>query len=620
MSLNAGISRFAAFVSAAALAFSLSGCMMHETAAATLVPQDGVALGGRLMGGQQPVSGATVYVVQTGTSGYGNSTLGANLATTSDANGSYSFPAGSYTCPSATTPILLEARGGNPGLAAGTNNAAIFMVAVAGLCGQLTPTTPIIINELTTVAAAYVLRPFMNGNNVGVPNSNAVGMVNAIATYNNLVNNSRGDTPGAAVPAGEAIPSLMIRSLANSLSACVNTTDGTSTACQNLFAYAQTATAGTTANVFVASAGIAAHPQTNAGLIYSLAPATPPFGPALITNPVDWAMNIVYTSGRLKSIHVALDVDAGGNVFVLTQGGSSGTVEELSNSGTLLRGDLLNNFIDGPTGLAINTLGQVAVTSATPGAASVLLMDGTGTLVSTYTDSNVLTAPSGVAFDAASNLVVTDSGANDILVLTTGTGGVAATLVRTVVDAGGPTNPALDGAGNLWLGKLGTNTVDRFAGGATGIKTSYTNSSVASNAYLSFDNAGNAITCGNGLYLFTFASSGYAATGLPTYESGAGGHKGMRVDGLGGAWCGLSYGSATYRLFHATSGFASSLYRSYNNAVPVISAGVAIDRSGNVWVASGVANTGLYEVVGAAAPVVTPVAGNLAANTFGSRP
>ena len=46
---------------------------------------------------------------------------------------------------------------------------------------------------------------------------------------------------------------------------------------------------------------------------------------------------------------------------------------------------------------------------------------------------------------------------------------------------------------------------------------------------------------------------------------------------------------------------------------------MAIDGSGNLWVANFTGNT-LTEFVGLAAPVVTPIAAGVANNTLGTRP
>jgi DNA-binding beta-propeller fold protein YncE len=49
--------------------------------------------------------------------------------------------------------------------------------------------------------------------------------------------------------------------------------------------------------------------------------------------------------------------------------------------------------------------------------------------------------------------------------------------------------------------------------------------------------------------------------------------------------------------------------------------GIAIDPSGNVWVANNVASTGgVFEIVGAAAPTVTPIALALKNGAVGAKP
>ncbi len=608
-------------ICAGLLCILLTGCTLQNTALPD--PVQGAAFGGKLMGGQQPVTGATVYIVATGTSGYGNAPLGGGLLaqTTSDGSGNFAFPAGSYTCPSSTLPILIEARSGNPGLTAGTLNTAIFMVAALGPCGALTPSTFVIINEVTTVAAAYTLRPFMNGNNIGVPSSNAAGLSNAILTYNNLVNNARGTAPGAAVPAGAAIPTLVIHSLANSLAACINSSDVTSTACQNLFTDAQTATSGTTANTFVAAAGIASHPGLNATAIYNLAGSTPPFQPALTSAPLDWTIPIVYTSGLLKQAAVGIDVDASGNVFVATTGGFAGTVEELSNSGTLVRSAIGNTVIDGPTSLAIDTLGRIAVTSATSGDQSVLLFDSSNNLVSYYQNSTNLVTPNYVSFDASNRMIVSDSGSNKILAITPATSGNPGTLNTVVAEAGGPTGAQSDGSGNIWVSNTNIVQIERYAGGLTGTRGIYNNASFSvQNGQFSFDNTGLAYAGGSGIYQIAFTNTNppaYSARASNISSSNSPINKGYRVDGLNGTW--IALGGYPVRLIHYTAGFVDEygVYYTSGNAAP---AGLAIDRSGNVWLASNTLNVGLTEVVGAAAPVVTPVMANVVNNTFGTRP
>jgi hypothetical protein len=93
---------------------------------------------------------------------------------------------GDYTCPSATSLVYVVAVGGNPGLAAGTNNTALTLMAALGACGNLTASTPIRINELTTVAAVWALAPYMNSyRSIGSDAGEATGIADAftLATY-----------------------------------------------------------------------------------------------------------------------------------------------------------------------------------------------------------------------------------------------------------------------------------------------------------------------------------------------------------------------------------------------------------------------------------------------------
>jgi hypothetical protein len=44
---------------------------------------------------------------------------------------------------------------------------------------------------------------------------------------------------------------------------------------------------------------------------------------------------------------------------------------------------------------------------------------------------------------------------------------------------------------------------------------------------------------------------------------------------------------------------------------------IAVDGSGNVWLST---NSGVIEIIGAATPVVTPIATGVKNNTLGTRP
>jgi len=117
---------------------------------------------------------------------------------------------GLYTCPSASAQMYLVATGGDSG--AGTNSSLALMAAL-GSCGNLSLSTFVNIDEVTTVAAVYSLAPFTATNSgtpgasVGTSSTNSQGLTQAFATANNLVNTASGLPSGASLPAGATIPS-----------------------------------------------------------------------------------------------------------------------------------------------------------------------------------------------------------------------------------------------------------------------------------------------------------------------------------------------------------------------------------------------------------------------------
>src|ERR1039458_7037450 len=114
------------------------------TTASTLT---GSSLSGQVKGGQQPISGATIQLYQVGTAGDGSSAAPLGSSTTTNPSGGFTIT-GDYTCPGSNPEVYLLATGGNPGLANGTNNAAINLIAALGSCSSLSPSTFINLNEV----------------------------------------------------------------------------------------------------------------------------------------------------------------------------------------------------------------------------------------------------------------------------------------------------------------------------------------------------------------------------------------------------------------------------------------------------------------------------------------
>ena len=257
-------------VTASLAATLLSGCALNGVSNSGAAA-DSVTLAGSIHGGQQPVSGATIqlYAVGTTANGAASTPLIAG-SVTSDSQGGFNIT-GTYSCTNASQ-VYLVASGGNPG--AGTNSYSVLAAAL-GSCANLSSSTFINVDELTTVAAAYTLAPFEGSSytSIGANMSAApgnVGLPNAFGTAGILVDTSSG-IETANLPAGITLPATKLNSLADILAACVNSTGGSSTACTQL-----NSVTGAT-NTFDAAFYIAKNPGTTGVLgLYSLVSGAAP--------------------------------------------------------------------------------------------------------------------------------------------------------------------------------------------------------------------------------------------------------------------------------------------------------------------------------------------------------
>jgi hypothetical protein len=210
-------------------------------------------LSGIVHGGQQPVTGAKVYLYAAGSAGYRSaSTSLLNTSTsgvstdgngkgyvTTDSSGNFNIT-GDWSCTNGTEQVYILALEGNPGLTNGTNNSALALIAALGPCNSLVSTYPyIVIDEVTTVASVWALQQFMaDATHIGASSTNAAGLSNAFAQVPNIVDIATG-LALAKTPAGNGkVPQSKIDTLSDILAPCVNSASGASTACGNLFSAA----------------------------------------------------------------------------------------------------------------------------------------------------------------------------------------------------------------------------------------------------------------------------------------------------------------------------------------------------------------------------------------------
>ena len=366
-------------------------------------------LQGNFHGGQQPVSGVTVQLYAVSASGYYQAAMPLLAQPAmSDQNGGFTLPA--YSC-AGVDQVYLVGTGGNPGLAAGTNNPALALMAALGSCANLlknADTTFITVNELTTVAAAWSLAHFMSGPaTAGTSSGNPAGVVNAFAGAAKVVDTSSGTMPGPMLPAGATLPVNEINSLADILAYCVNSTGDTSNAnspCAVLFSAATPPGGSAPADTITAALNIARFPANNVASLYVLATPSGPFQPTLRNQPDNWLVAIRYTGGGLNHPG-SLAIDAANNVWATNS--SANSVSEFANSGLALSPS--SGFTDpslaAPSAVAADATGNAWVTNA--GANSVTRIAPQGASFASYTGGG-LSAPSAIAIDGFGNVFITN--------------------------------------------------------------------------------------------------------------------------------------------------------------------------------------------------------------------
>jgi glucuronoarabinoxylan endo-1,4-beta-xylanase len=282
------------------MTISIPGCGGVSSSPVTTAPSTltGNSVRGQVKGGQQPVQGATIQLYQVGTAGDGSSAAPLGSSTTTSQSGGFTIT-GNYTCPVSNPQVYLLATGGNPGLAPGTNNTAIDLIAALGSCTSLTNSTFINVNEVTTVAAVAALLPYMTSpTGIGSGTSDASGLSAAFTLASQYASTVTGTAPGTSVPAGDAVPSTLINSLAGIVSACVNSAGGVAgdgSNCGTLFTDSTPSGGAAPTNVATALLNILNNSTSNLASLFGLLPATPPFQPVLTAAPSSWGISLITT-------------------------------------------------------------------------------------------------------------------------------------------------------------------------------------------------------------------------------------------------------------------------------------------------------------------------------------
>jgi len=611
----------------------LTGCSLSPTA--PLTPATGPAISGVVHGGQQPISGARVYLAAAGATAYGgpiSSLLNSNVATNNpgqsgqdgnghyyvltDSNGNFKI-SGDYTCTSGQVVYVLTYGGS---ASAGVNDSAMLM-AILGTCpsgGNFATSTPFItVNEVTTIAAAYAMAGFaVDVNDVSSSNTalSITGIQNAFANAGNLVSLATGFALATTPNGNGTVPQATINTLANILAACVNTngtvTGGLNpTACYTLFQNAQSnaATPVVPTDTATAAINIAHSPAANVSALYNLQVATAPFAPTLGTLPNDFTLGISFTGGGLAS-SLGIAIDAAGEAWVTNF--TSNSITKFSPLGAVLSGagGYTTGGFDNPIGIAIDTSTNVWV--ANEQGYNVIELHSSG---SPYTNSPYdggIDNPIDVAIDASGNAWLSAFG-NSVTKIAP-----AGASISTYSSIGGldyPRGIAIDGSGYAW-------TTDYYSNGITALSNAgsptagspYSGGGVNEPIAIAMDGAGNAWISNYGNNsVAKLANSGSAISSSAGY-TGGGLNKpnecAIAIDGAGSAWI-ANQGSNSVTVISSANAFLSGANGFTGGSLNTPSS-VAIDGSGDAWITNSVGAT-VTELIGAAVPVITPISAGL---------
>ena len=514
-------------------------------------------------------------------------------------------------------------------------------MAVLGNCpsaGNFATATPfIVVNEVTTVAAAYAMAGFaLDATDVSSSGSalSETGIANAFANAANLADLASGSAL-ATTPGGNGTPPQSeIYTLANVLAACINSSSMTNpTACSTLFSSALSGgTTGTQpTDTATAAINIAHNPGANVGVLYGLAAATPPFAPALTAQPNDFTVGIQFTGGGLNDPY-SIAIDGAGDVWAANNGGSVGTVTELASNGTAISSPI--GYTDathgGFFGIAIDLSGNAWVPSNTGNclvefSSLGVVSSGVGGFTGGGLNDPYAVAVDGLGNVWATNIGVSGAGANSVSEFTnggsptsTGTGYIGGNLSD-------PFSIAMDSTGNAWVANKSNSTVTKLdsTGTVQSGMNGYNGGGLSVPYSVAIDGGGNVwiadqggIGTGNVAELSNGGddispSSGYTGGGLSSPDA-------IALDGAGNAWVADQTHNAIEEFLNS-GGTAISPSTGY--VVPGVNqtVAIAVDGSGDVWVADP-STIQLTELVGAAAPVVTPLAAGALNSTLATRP
>ncbi|GGA57694.1 hypothetical protein GCM10011507_06310 [Edaphobacter acidisoli] len=640
-------------------------------------------LSGKVHGGNQPVSGATVNLYFSGQADNSVATLAASTTTSNDGTGSFSFTANAsspddgstntFSCPTnvGSPLVYVVAKGGNTlnNGDSSVNNSAAAFIAVYGLCDTLTNGSFVDMTELSTVATVAAVQQFFDPSNDSISFDGIGQEYHAVANIPNtialMVNFSTGTGVNSTViPAasGNGVSTVSvtatpeaskINTIADAISACVNNASSSANACNTLFASALPPSTSVTnpvsganfppaTDVVQATYYILSNPTngntTNLQNIYTLATGVgAPYQPTLVTAPSDWTIAINYSSlsncgtnsGGFISSPYDINIDGSDNVWIANSQ-ASGNLSELTKAGAAGACVSLGN--GGSNGSTIDTAGNVWLATASN---HIYRYNPNGTV----TDFPTSVAPLAVTADGLGNVYFTSSSTSSLYEIPGAATAATAVTPVQISSVVGPNPirimPDYQGnatQSNIWVSS-GAGYVAEVSPGTSGPNPlngfSTTTYPIGHDAYgLAVTSGGDVVVSSQGSdnYLI-YLSKANSYNELWTSASGFGGINtptGISLDGRGNIWVpnNTNVSGAIGSVSEVSAnGTALSPAGGFQKSSSYFLSGraSAVDQVGNVWIVGDGANS-ITEVVGAGVPVYQPFSQGLSNGRFQTIP
>jgi hypothetical protein len=399
--------------------------------------------------------------------------------------------------------------------------------------------------------------------------------------------------------------------------------------------------------------------------VYALLPATLPFSPVLTSAPNDWSISISFSGGGLgsRSTATSLAIDASGDVWITNNRYSS--VTEFNSLGAALSpagtttGGFQGGGLSSPEAIAIDPLGDPWIVNGNGSLAELTPLGVAVSLSTGYTGGGLTSQKDGLAIDGKGN-VWTVSGSPQGSV--SWFAGANATINGVATPAGIPLSPssgytqgvgtptgaiAVDTYGTVWVLNAANDSAAELSS-STGsfIQSDFgygqtipvpINSALSQGVGngIAIDNAGDVfVSTGNPPELLSELFAGGSSSndgGLgAAYSSTQSQYSSfLSIDGAGHLWIlsttsntclsgGLSMASVLQLNSSGNPQNTNNLGCGYiGTGIGSSNSAIGVDGSGDVWV---LASGSVTELIGVAAPVVTPLSLGVQNKTLGKKP